>query len=191
MRAQPSPPAHRLTKTELCGTANSPGTPGRFTEAVASSGSCPRAKSGGVRTENRASLAPSPWSYASSSTVRLLLKPTSQSVVRRPAEGYRLARTRHSTLAGGNRPPRRGAAGPDPGSGSPPVGRNPPAIVPLESPDTAADAAAAPKSSGRTTSSDTGKSVPTRCLLDRQSDRSAHGGISSPNNRANTPAEIP
>ena len=60
------------------------GCPGRFREAVADSGSCPRAKCGGVRKENRASSALCPEPYASQPKVRSPRKRSSQSVVRRP-----------------------------------------------------------------------------------------------------------
>jgi hypothetical protein len=174
----------------LCGIASRPGVPGSFTEAVADSGSCLRAKYGGVRTENRASSAPSPCSHASWPTVRSLQKRSRKSVVRRPPSGCQLARTRHSTLAGGNRPPRLGAVGPDLESGSPPDRRNPPVSAPLESPDTAADAAAAPKSSSRTDGTDNVPLAPDRCLQDPRSACSVRGNAPSPDNRADTPAEI-
>src|SRR2546426_12578252 len=82
---------------------------GVFREAVAYSGSCPRAKYGGVGKENRASWSPSSSPCANPSTARMLQKPALQLVVRRPPGGCRLARKTNSTLVGGNPPPRLGA----------------------------------------------------------------------------------
>lgn len=157
---------------------------GPSAEAVADSDSYPRAKSGGVPTENGASSPPSPWSHASCSTVRLLLKPSLQSVVRRPAEGCQLARTRHSTLVGGNPPPRDEAAGPGPGLGSPPDGRTLLAAARFESADTAADAGVKRRSSTHRADTKTVRCVPCSCLPDRHSVCSFRADEPSPDNYA-------
>ena len=57
--------AATLSKRGFCGIDNPLRPNGKFRQAVAGSGSCPRAKCGGVRTENRASLAPSQMTAAS------------------------------------------------------------------------------------------------------------------------------
>ena len=167
-----------------------PSSTARFRKRVAGRGSCPRAKCGGVRKENRASLAPSQTTDAGSPRMRRHRKPCYQPVVRRLLLGSSLARSRHSTLVGGNPPLRCGAEGPDLGSGSPPSCRTQLATAGREPPDRASDAAAGPRKSNRKEDKGNVEHSLARPLPDRHSADNIHGGGRSPDNRGDRPAEI-
>jgi hypothetical protein len=164
--------------------------PRKFRSAVADSGSRPRAKCGGVRIENRASLALSQMTAASLPKTQPPRISRWKQVVRTPPLGSLLARSRRSTLVGGNRPPRLGAAGPDPGFGSPPAGRNPLAAAPRAPPGRAIDAAAAPRRSARKEDGGNVECALPRPLLDRHTAGNSRDGGRSPDNRRDTPDEI-
>jgi len=159
---------------------------GTFRQAVAGSGSYPRAKCGGVRKENRASLAPSQMTDASLPRTRPPRKPCSKPVVRRPLGGSLLARSRHSTLAGDNRPPRRGAEGPGLWPGSPPVDQSHFVAAQRESIGRVIDAPATLRRSDRKKDRGNAECSLSRFLADRHTARSFRESERSPDNRGDT-----
>src|SRR5215470_1029215 len=96
----------------------------------------------------------------------------------------------HSTPAGGNLPPRRGAEGPDLVFGSPPACQTRLAVVRRGQADRASDAVAAPKRSDHTENRDNAGSAPSapppRHRRDRRNDSSIHACAPCPDNRWGT-----
>ena len=176
-----------LQRYRFVGPINSLRLNGKFSQAVAGSGSCPRAKCGGVRKESRASLAPSRRTAASSPRATPRRISRWKQVVRRRLGGWSRVWSTHSTLAGGNPPPQRGAEGPDLESGSPPACRTQLAAARPEEGGRVIDVAAAPRRSGRRGGRGNAESSLSASLPDRRSVRNIHGGGRSPNNRRDTP----
>ena len=111
-------------------------------------------------------------------------------VVRRPPAGWLRARSRHSTLVGGNPPPRLGAVGPDLEFGSPPVGRNEFAAVQRERVYRAVDVGAAPRKLSGKDDKGSVECALAGSLPERHTVYNIHGGAPSPDNRGDKQDEI-